>query len=300
MQIDVLADLVDVNGCGIADRRCFEEHLASRGITEDSTIVIYSTHQNQYAAYLFWLFKYYRHTDVRLLDGGKRRWEETGRPTTTDEPSVSQQTYEAPTPNEQIRAYRTDIEAALARNMTIVDVRSEPEYEGDRTKPPNKVLPEARVAGHIPGTVHITWSEVIDENGRFKDRSELERLFHRHGVELDVETIVYCHVGERSSIVWFVLSELLGHDAVSNYDGSWIEWGTSSTSPSKRRSASNRRSGFPPLITLGVSSLELPHCDVIAASHTRCPQYFHQRVGRRPSAGIISPTYRLRCYNTLI
>ncbi|TYT61238.1 rhodanese-like domain-containing protein [Natrialba swarupiae] len=225
VQIDVLADLVDVNGCGIADRRCFEEHLASRGITEDSTIVIYSTHQNQYAAYLFWLFKYYRHTDVRLLDGGKRRWEETGRPTTTDEPSVSQQTYEAPTPNEQIRAYRTDIEAALARNMTIVDVRSEPEYEGDRTKPPNKVLPEARVAGHIPGTVHITWSEVIDENGRFKDRSELERLFHRHGVELDVETIVYCHVGERSSIVWFVLSELLGHDAVSNYDGSWIEWG---------------------------------------------------------------------------
>lgn len=225
VQIDVLADLVDVDGCGIADRRCFEEYLGNRGITEDSTIVVYSTHRNQYAAYLFWLLKYYRHTKVRLLDGGKRRWEETGRLTTTDEPDVSQQTYEAPTPNEQIRAYRTDVEAALAQNVTIVDVRSEPEYEGDRTKPPDKVLPEARIAGHIPGTVHITWSEVVDENGRFKDRSELERLFHRHGVEPDTETIVYCHVGERSSIVWFVLSELLGHDAVSNYDGSWIEWG---------------------------------------------------------------------------
>lgn len=225
VEIDVLSDLVDVNGCGIADKRCFEEYVGSRGITEDSTVVIYSVDENQYAAYLYWLFKYYRHTDVRLLDGGKRRWNDVGGPLTTDRPEVTEQTYVAHLPDERIRAYRTDVESALASEVTLVDVRSTAEYHGEETQPPNKNLPEARTAGHIPGTTHILWSDVIDDDGRFKDEPALERLFNEHGVRPDRETIVYCHVGERSSIVWFVLSELLEFDAVANYDGSWIEWG---------------------------------------------------------------------------
>ncbi|MDQ2052273.1 rhodanese-like domain-containing protein [Natronolimnohabitans sp. A-GB9] len=225
VQVDVLADLVDVDGCGIADKHCFENYVGSRGITEESTVVIYSTDENQYAAYLYWLFKYYRHTDVRLLDGGKRRWTELGGPTTTDRPTVTTQEYTAHSADERIRAYRSDIKSALARDVTIVDVRSPAEYRGEQTQPPNKNLPEARTAGHIPGTAHITWSEVIDEHGQFKDETALAQLFRDREVQPDTETIVYCHVGERSSIVWFVLSELLEYDVVSNYDGSWIEWG---------------------------------------------------------------------------
>ncbi|ARS91002.1 rhodanese-like domain-containing protein [Natrarchaeobaculum aegyptiacum] len=225
VQIDVLADLVDVNGCGIADKRCFEEYVGSLGITDDSTVVIYSIDDNQYAAYLYWLFKYYRHTDVRLLDGGKRRWTAIGGQLTTECPEFTPRDYEAQLPDERIRAYRSDVEAALSRETTIVDVRSAPEYEGEQTQPPNKDLPAARTAGHIPGTIHVTWSDVIDEDGRFKETAALERLFLERGLHPDTETIVYCHVGERSSIVWFVLSELLEYEVVANYDGSWIEWG---------------------------------------------------------------------------
>ena len=231
VQVDILGDLVDVDGCGVADKRCFEKYVGARGITQESTVVIYSTHHNQYAAYLYWLFKYYRHTDVRLLDGGKQRWTESGYPLTTEEPEVTPQEYSAHAPDERIRAYRADIETALAQDVAIVDVRSSPEYHGDITQPPNKDLPEARTAGHIPGTIHITWSEVIDENGQFKDQSTLEQLFRNHGSTPETETIVYCHVGERSSIVWFVLSELLEYQIVSNYDGSWIEWGNLINAP---------------------------------------------------------------------
>ena len=222
---DVLGDLVDVDGCGIADKRTFESYVGDRGVTEDSTVVIYSTAHNQYAAYLYWLFKYYRHTDVRILDGGKPHWEQVGYPLTSDEPDPSPREYAAHPPDDRIRAYRRDVESALAQDVTIVDVRSSPEFRGDQAGPPDKDLPEARSAGHIPGTIHLIWSEVIDENGCFKPRVELEHLFQEHGVRQGTETIVYCHVGERSSLVWFVLSELLEGHSVANYDGSWIEWG---------------------------------------------------------------------------
>ncbi|WIV65685.1 rhodanese-like domain-containing protein [Natrialbaceae archaeon AArc-T1-2] len=225
VQIDVLEELVDVNGCGIADCQTFETCVGDRGITVDSTVVIYSTGHNQYAAYLYWLFKYYRHTDVRLLDGGKTHWERSDRPMTTDAPEVTPREYSAHPSDDRIRAYRTDVEAAIARDVRIVDVRSSSEFRGDQARPPDKDLPEARSAGRIPGTAHLMWSDVIDENGRFKDRAELEQLFHDRDVHPGTETIVYCHIGERSSIVWFILSELLEYDAVANYDGSWIEWG---------------------------------------------------------------------------
>ncbi|WP_255191632.1 rhodanese-like domain-containing protein [Natronobeatus ordinarius] len=224
VQIDIMNDLVDVEGCGLASRETFEAYVGERGITEESTVVIYSTEQNQFAAYLYWLFKYYRHTDVRLLDGGKNAWVQAGCPLTTEEPTVSRQEYVAQPADERIRAYRRDIEAALSRNVTIVDVRSPEEYEGKRARPSND-LPEARTAGHIPGTIHLLWSEVVDDDARFKDVTELEQLFAARDVTPDTETIVYCHVGERSALVWFVLSELLDHRDVANYDGSWIEWG---------------------------------------------------------------------------
>ncbi|MFP8890348.1 rhodanese-like domain-containing protein [Natrialbaceae archaeon A-CW2] len=225
VHINILNDLIDVDGCGIADKRCFEKYVGARGITENSTVVIYSAHENQYAAYLYWLFKYYRHTDVRLLDGGKQYWKDIGGEITTDEPKISKQEYNAQPPYERIRAYRSDVEAALAQDVTIVDVRSSAEYHGHRARPPKQNLPKARTSGHIPGTAHMTWSEIIDDEGKFKDTTDLKRVFRERGILPDTETIVYCHVGERSSIVWFVLSELLEYDSVSNYDGSWIEWG---------------------------------------------------------------------------
>ena len=224
VQVDIMNDLVDVEGCGLASRETFEAYVGERGITEDSTVVIYSVEQNQFAAYLYWLFKYYRHTDVRLLDGGKGAWARSGCPMTAEEPTVTPREYVAQPPDERIRAYRRDIEAALSRDVTIVDVRSPEEYEGRRARPSDD-LPEARTAGHIPGTVHLLWSEVVTDDGHFRDAAELERLFRAREITPETETIVYCHVGERSSLVWFVLSELLDHRDVSNYDGSWIEWG---------------------------------------------------------------------------
>ena len=224
VQVDIMNDLVDVDGCGLAGRSTFEAYVGERGITEDSTVVIYSVEQNQFAAYLYWLFKYYRHTDVRLLDGGKDAWIRSGCPTTTEEPAATAQEYVSQPSDERIRAYRRDIEAALSREVTIVDVRSPAEYEGKRARPSSD-LPEARTAGHIPGTIHLLWSEVVTDDGYFRDVDELERLFRARDVTPETETIVYCHVGERSSLVWFVLSELLDHRDVSNYDGSWIEWG---------------------------------------------------------------------------
>ncbi|WP_255192853.1 rhodanese-like domain-containing protein [Natronobeatus ordinarius] len=224
VQIDIMNELVDVGGCGLADQSTFEAFVGERGITEDSTVVIYSTEGNQFAAYLYWLFKYYRHTDVRLLDGGKDALLRSGCPLTTEEPDVTPREYVAQPPDERIRSYRRDVEAALSREIAIVDVRSPAEYEGRRARPSSD-LPEARTAGHIPGTIHFLWSEVVDDDGQFRDVDELEQIVEDHGITDDTETIVYCHFGERSAVVWFVLSELLEYRDVSNYDGSWIEWG---------------------------------------------------------------------------
>lgn len=215
---------------GLPDKDDFEHLAGERGIKSESTVVVYSDGQSEFATLLYWLFKYYRHTDVRLLNGGKRAWVNAGNTLSTERPSVTPTEYEASEPDEGLRAYRRDVQAALAQDTKLVDVRSKAEFEG-RSRAPDEdddlleEPPVARVGGRIPGTVNIPWNEVLDDDDTFKRRRDLERLFVEEGIEEDDDVIVYCNVGERSALVWFVLAELLGYQHVANYDGSWAEWG---------------------------------------------------------------------------
>lgn len=222
--LDPMEALVYPEHAGIPDREQFEEMMGDRGITEDSTVVVYSDGINENAALAYWTFKYFRHSDVRILNGGKRYWSESGHEMTTETPSVTPQNYTAQEPHESIRAYRSDVQAALAGETTLLDVRTAAEYRGEQRTPEDGV-PTARASGRIPNSVHLAWTEVVDENWHFKRRRQLERMFAKKGIEEEDEVIVYCNVGERAALVWFVLSELLGYRNVANYDGSWAEWG---------------------------------------------------------------------------
>ncbi|RLM94879.1 MarR family transcriptional regulator [Halobellus sp. Atlit-38R] len=202
----------------IPDADRLESVLGERGITPDSTVVLYSDGYNEFAAFVYWTLKYYQHRDVRLLNGGKRYWTENDYPTTTSEPTVTPVEYEAYPPNDRIRAHRRDVRDALSDDVAIVDVRSPEEYRGEADDP-------ARASGHIPHTVNIEWTSVVRECGRFEHARALERPFAEADIDPTDDIIVYCNIGERSALVWFALSELLGYPDVSNYDGSWSEWG---------------------------------------------------------------------------
>ncbi|WP_049980540.1 rhodanese-like domain-containing protein [Halolamina rubra] len=192
--------------------------LGERGITADSTVVLYSDGVNAFAAFVYWVLKHYRHRDVRLLDGGKRYWTANDYRTTKREPEVTPVEYDVQPRNDGIRAYRDDVQDALSTDVTLVDVRSPEEYRGETSVP-------ARASGHIPRTVNVEWTSVVQESGRFEHREALEQPFVDAGVDEEDEIILYCNVGERSGLVWFALSELLGYPHVRNYDGSWTEWG---------------------------------------------------------------------------
>ncbi|WP_135823696.1 rhodanese-like domain-containing protein [Halorussus ruber] len=218
VELDLKRDFSDAGTRTIPDANRLETLLGERGITPDSTVVLYSDGFNELAAFVYWALKYYRHRDVRLLNGGKHYWTENDYPTTTETPEVTPVEYEAQPPNDHVRAYRRDVQDALSEDVTIVDVRSPEEYCGDADVP-------ARASGHIPRTVNIEWTSLVRECGRFEHRRALERPFAEVGIEEDDEIIVYCNIGERSALVWFALSELLEFPEVTNYDGSWTEWG---------------------------------------------------------------------------
>ncbi len=202
----------------------FEDLLGSHGITEDSTVVLYGDNSNWFAAYAYWQFKYYGHDDVKLLDGGRDYWLENDYPTTDEVPEFSEQTYDASGPRESIRAYRDDVEKAIDRGVPLVDVRSPEEYSGDVLAPPG-LQETAQRGGHIPGAKNISWAAVTNDDGTFKTQGELEELYAEEGIDGDSTTVAYCRIGERSSVAWFALHELLGYDDTVNYDGSWTEWG---------------------------------------------------------------------------
>jgi thiosulfate/3-mercaptopyruvate sulfurtransferase len=223
----------------ILKRAEFEEIMQNAGITEDTTVVIYGDEANQWAAYTYWQFKYYGHDDVRLLDGGRPYWFDNEYPTTDEEPDFTTREYESAGPNEELRAYRGRVEEVAAIDgesspegraeigdepeIPLIDVRSEAEYRGEKIAPEGS-KETARRAGHIPGATNITWKENLDDEGRFKNSDDLRSLYAERGIQGDSEVISYCRIGERSSITWFTLHELLGWD-VTNYDGSWTEWG---------------------------------------------------------------------------
>jgi thiosulfate/3-mercaptopyruvate sulfurtransferase len=208
----------------------FAEIMGEAGITEDSTVVLYGDESNQWAAYTYWQFKYYGHDDVKLLDGGRPYWMENDFPTSEEEPEYPEQDYDASGPFDGLRIYREGVDDALELDVPLVDVRSGEEYRGEKIAPEGS--PEtAQRAGHIPGAENITWSENLADDGRFKDPEELREMYAEHGIEGDSQVVTYCRIGERSSITWFSLHELLGWDDVRNYDGSWTEWGNLIRSP---------------------------------------------------------------------
>ena len=214
----------------ILKKEQFEEIMGGAGITEDSTVVLYGDESNQWAAYTYWQFKYYGHDDVHLLNGGRAYWEANDYPMTTEEPDFTEHEYNAAGPFEGIRVYREGVDDALEIEVPLVDVRSAEEYRGEKIAPEGS--PEtAQRAGHIPDAQNITWSENLRDDGRFKTREELEEMYEEYGISSNSGIITYCRIGERSSITWFTLHELLGYEDVRNYDGSWTEWGNLIRSP---------------------------------------------------------------------
>jgi thiosulfate/3-mercaptopyruvate sulfurtransferase len=207
----------------------FAELLGSHGIADDSTVVLYGDNSNWFAAYTYWEFKYYGHDDVRLLNGGRDYWLDNDYPTTDEIPEFSEQKYTASGPHEEIRAYRPAVEEAIEDGVPLVDVRSPEEFRGEILAPPG-LQETAQRGGHIPGASNISWAAVVNDDGTFKSADELRNLYGNEGIG-DEEIIAYCRIGERSSIAWFALHELLGYEDVVNYDGSWTEWGNLVNAP---------------------------------------------------------------------
>jgi thiosulfate/3-mercaptopyruvate sulfurtransferase len=203
----------------------FGELFGSRGIGDEHTVVLYGDRNNWFAAYTYWYLRYYGHDDVRLMNGPREKWIGERRPTTRDVPEHPRATFLARSTDGAIRAVMTDVRAALDSDVRLVDVRSPQEYSGELIAMPGYEQEGAQRAGHIPGAASVPWAQAVREDGTFKPREELERLYREKGVLNGAPIIAYCRIGERSAHTWFVLHELLGHDDVRNYDGSWTEWG---------------------------------------------------------------------------
>ena len=210
----------------LIDKSALEKLLGASGISNDTTILLYGDNNNWFAAYAFWKVKYYGHKDVRLINGGRKKWVEEKRPLTTDAPKIASATYHATGPDESIRARKEDVYAFLDKKKAaqLVDVRSPDEFTGKILAPPG-LSETAQRAGHIPGAASIPWAQAANEDGTFKSADVLKELYGKKGIDGTEEVIAYCRIGERSSHTWFVLKYLLGFGNVKNYDGSWTEWG---------------------------------------------------------------------------
>jgi thiosulfate/3-mercaptopyruvate sulfurtransferase len=225
VKLDWKKDLQDPVLRDFVGKERFEELLSERGISPDDTVVLYGGNNNWFAAYAYWYFKIYGHRDVRLLDGGRKRWELDSRPL-TDEPTQRPRTqYVAQEPDTSIRAFRDEVLAAIG-TKNLVDVRSPDEFAGRLLAPAHLPQEQSQRAGHIPTAINVPWSKAANEDGTFKSDDELRELYRQAGLDESRETIAYCRIGERSSHTWFVLRELLGYPNVKNYDGSWTEYGS--------------------------------------------------------------------------
>ena len=217
---------------GPANQEQLEELLSNAGVSNDTALVLYGDNHNWFAAWALWIFKYYGHSDVRLLDGGRLKWLAEKRELSTRVPSYPRTSYHVQGPNADIRAFRDQILPSLGRNgFALVDVRSPAEFSGELLAPANLPQEGAQRGGHIPGAANIPWSMAVRDDGTFKSAEELRALYADKGITDDKEVVAYCRIGERSSHTWFVLHYLLGYPHVRNYDGSWTEWGSLIGSP---------------------------------------------------------------------
>jgi thiosulfate/3-mercaptopyruvate sulfurtransferase len=219
----------------IPSREEWEALLSRSGIGNETKVVLYGDNNNWFAAFAYWLFKLYGHQDVALMNGGRKKWVDEGRPLTQAEAQVSPTTYRAQEADSRLRAFRDQVTAALDRADTaLVDVRSPKEYSGELLAPENLPQEGAQRGGHIPGAQNIPWATAVNEDGTFKTADELRSIYGGKNVTQDKATIAYCRIGERSAHTWFVLTELLGYPEVRNYDGSWTEWGSLIGAPIER------------------------------------------------------------------
>ncbi|HWL35757.1 MAG TPA: sulfurtransferase [Frankiaceae bacterium] len=225
VRLDWKTELQDQVKRDFVDKGQFEQLLSAKGIANDDTVILYGGNNNWFAAYAYWYFKLYGHHDVKLLDGGRKKWELDSRPLTTDVADRPATTYTAREQDLSIRAFRDEVLDAIG-TKNLVDVRSPDEFSGKLLAPAHLPQEQSQRAGHIPTAANIPWSQAANEDGTFKSDDELKALYEAKGVTADKPTIAYCRIGERSSHTWFVLRELLGHSDVKNYDGSWTEYGS--------------------------------------------------------------------------
>ncbi len=204
----------------------FEQLCSNLGITNDTSVIFYGDKNNWFACYAFWVFEYYGHQKLRIMNGGRLKWTQEKRPLTKEVPEIAHTQYLAKPPNKEIRAFRDDVFNQIGRRLPLVDVRSPQEFSGELLHMPNYPQEGAMRGGHIQGAANIPWSKAMNtDNGTFLPAEKLKELYEGKGFTPDKETIAYCRIGERSSLTWFVLKYLLGYPRVRNYDGSWTEWG---------------------------------------------------------------------------
>jgi thiosulfate/3-mercaptopyruvate sulfurtransferase len=222
--LDWTADLQAETCRDLVDPAAFERLLGECGVTRDTTLVVYGDNWNWFAAHCYWVCSYYEHPDVRVMDGGREYWIEHGYPTTTEPPTVPTVEYSVDGRDDSIRAYRDDVLAGIEADTTFVDVRMPEEFTGELTAPPG-YNESAQRGGHIPGAVNVLWADNLATDRRFKPPRELRAVYADRGITPEDDVVVYCRIGERSSVTWFALTQLLDYEHVRNYDGSWVEWG---------------------------------------------------------------------------
>jgi thiosulfate/3-mercaptopyruvate sulfurtransferase len=225
VRLDWKTELQDQVRRDFVNREQFEQLLSEKGISNDDTVVLYGGNNNWFAAYAYWYFKLYGHENVKLLDGGRKKWELDGRELVKDVPQRERTSYKAQEQDQSIRAFRDEAIDAIG-NKNLVDVRSPDEFSGKILAPAHLPQEQSQRAGHIPTALNVPWSKAANDDGTFKSDEELRKLYEEAGLDTSKPTIAYCRIGERSSHTWFALHELLGEQDVKNYDGSWTEYGS--------------------------------------------------------------------------
>ena len=226
VRIDWRQDLQDPVRRDFVNKEQFEKLLSSKGIGNDDTIVLYGGNNNWFASYAYWYFKLYGHNDVKLLDGGRKKWELDSRELVEEVPQRAATSYTAKTPNNEIRAFRDEVVDSIGK-LNLVDVRSPDEFSGKLLAPAHLPQEQSQRAGHVPTAKNIPWSKAANDDGTFRSDEELRTLYADAGVEFGAkDTVAYCRIGERSAHTWFVLHEILDEPNVKNYDGSWTEYGS--------------------------------------------------------------------------
>ncbi|HEX4654502.1 MAG TPA: sulfurtransferase [Mycobacteriales bacterium] len=225
VRVDWKQDLQDQVRRDFVNKEQFEQLLSSRGIGNDDTIVLYGGNNNWFAAYAYWYFKLYGHDNVKLLDGGRKKWELDSRELVDEVPQRKATSYKAKKPNNDIRAFRDEVVEVIGKK-NLVDVRSPDEFSGKLLAPAHLPQEQSQRAGHVPTAKNIPWSKAANDDGTFRSDDELSELYQGEGVDFSKDTIAYCRIGERSAHTWFVLHEILDQPNVKNYDGSWTEYGS--------------------------------------------------------------------------